>query len=253
MRYATREGCEALLPWLARARERWGARPGRCEPVALRARLSSPIVRPRRGGVSVEGMLQHAVIVAETGEMPDTAFADWPRDLLCDVPVPVEDVEMLGRPIACASWPTFDAAGPREGVVMYTHKPELEGVAARKLMVAGGECKPKRVAVPTLAAATVTWHLRADVERLRALLAGCRSLSRWRGAGHGSVEAWEVLPSRDDWSLTRGGSPSRPLPIADLATAAERFPGGYDVDRQTTRAPYWHHASRCLVALPPGA
>lgn len=233
---------------LASARERWRARPDRVEPITLRAWLSAPVAMPRVGAVTIEGLLQCAMLTAETGMIPRDAIGDHDGSFL-DLPVPIADVEMHGRTIACASWPVW-SPDARESLMMHTHKPEAEQLGMRKVYITGGEAKPKRVYVPTRAASWVEWSLVADRERLRALLDGCRALAKWRGA-LGSVDRWEVIGASVDHSLTRDGSPARSLPVLDEAEAIERFPRGYVLDECQTRAPYWHRATRALCACPP--
>lgn len=240
---------DRLLPWLPRAREAWLPRAGKAEPLVLRAWLSEPLATYRRGEVTIEGPLQHAVVIAASGVHPGSAFAGFPGDLLADVPIPIVDAITPHGPIACASW-ARRSPDARETGLMHVHKPEAEQLGARVVYITGGEAKPKRAIVPTVAATWLEWGIVADRERLLALLPGVRALGKWRG-GLGSVSHWEVIPSREDYSLTRGGSPARALPVADEAEAMERFPTGYVLDMQTTRAPYWHQSTRRLVACPP--
>ena len=232
--------------WLDGARARWLPRSE--ESMLVRAWLSAPVALPRIGAVTLEGLLQSAVIVAETGALPGDAFAAHDGGFV-DLPVPIADVQMHGLAVACASWPTW-SPDAREALVMHTHKPEAEQLCARKVYVTGGEAKPKRVPVPTMSAAYVEWCVRGDRARIIELLDGCRALSKWRGA-MGSVDRWEVMRVSLDLSLVRDGSPARPLPVADEAEAIERFPRGYVLDECQTRAPYWHRATRALCACPP--
>ncbi len=240
---------DQLLPWLSRAREAWLPRAGKAEPLVLRAWLSGPLATYRRGEATIEGPLQHAVVIAASGAHPGSAFAGFPDDAFADVPIPVADVVTPHGAIACASWPRR-SPDARETGLMLVHKPEAEQLASRVVYITGGEAKPKRAIVPTVAATWLEWDLLADRERLLALLPGVRALGKFRG-GLGSVDRWEVIPSRDDRSLVRDGSPARALPVADEAEAMERFAAGYVLDMQTTRAPYWHQSTRRLVACPP--
>lgn len=235
---------------MPRAREEWGARDGRCEPLTIRAWLSSPVAKLRRGEATIEGALQHAVVIAAAGRVPCEAFAGFPRELFADVPIPVADVVMHGAPIACASWPRW-SQDARDRGIQFVHKPEAEQLGMRVVYITGGEAKPKRTEVETVAAAWLEWSLFADRERLTALLDGVRAVGKWRGSGLGAVSRWEVIPERDDYSLTRGGSPARALPVEDEAEAVERFPAGYVMEVATTRAPYWHQSTRRLVVCPP--
>lgn len=249
LRVGTLDDLTPLLPWLPSARERWLPRHGHTRPLTLRAWLSAPVALPRVGAVCIEGVLQHAMVIAETGHLPGEVFACFPRHLFANLPVPIADVEMHGRAIACASWPR-SSPDAHEALIMHTHKPEAEQLGLRKVYITGGEAKPKRVPVPTLAVTWMEWSLLADGARLTALLAGARALAKWRGA-LGSVDRWEVIGASEDYSLLRDGSPARVLPVLDEAEAMERFPRGYVLDEQNTRAPYWHRATRSLVACPP--
>jgi hypothetical protein len=45
------------------------------------------------------------------------------------------------------------------------------------------------------------------------------------------------------------GHPARPLPVESEAASRALFPHA-EVTVSSTRAPYWHRASRCLCAVP---
>ena len=246
MRTARPDEAVQILPWLAEARERWGARPEHTRPLTVRVRLRSPLVRQRRGEHSLDGLLGFAVVAEVTGLRPDDAFAGVPRDLHVDIPIPIVDDPETG--VARASWPRF--VGPvRAGVAMHVRKPEAEGLGGRKVFVAGGEAKPTRDTVPIVSVHAMEWDVVGDGERIRALLADRLGIGGRRGSGYGIAGAWEVLDAAEDHSLMRDGSPARPMPLrGDEDT---RYPGGWLLAEMATHAPYWHRATRQLCAVPP--
>lgn len=249
MRLLTPDETDAALPWCARARATWACRPARAEPLVVRVEFVLGPARPRVQGITLEGALQAAVVTHATGVAPSDAFVGFDAETQADLPLPLRDVEMHGRPIACAAWPRW-APGTVEAVTSYVHKPEWEGIGSRKVGVASGEGKPKRQHVPYLAASWADFDVVGDRERLVALVAWMNGLGGRRSAGHGAILRAAVAPSDADRSLLRDGSPARALPVADEAEAVARFPRGYVLAECGTRAPYWHRGSKTLCACP---
>lgn len=245
MRRATPEEADALCAWLPAAREAWLPRLEHTRPLIVRAWLSSPLVRPRRGELALDALLGYAVVARASGELPCDAMAHVPSGLHVDIPVPIADDPETG--VACAAWPRHERA--REALTRYVRKPEVEGLPGRRVWVAGGECKPTRDDTPLRCAAWIEWDVVGDAERIEALLADCHALGGRRAAGHGAVLRWEVRDAGADHSLVRDGSPARPLPLQGDEDA--RFPGGWLLAEMSVRAPYWHRATRTLCAVPP--
>lgn len=244
---------DANRAWLARARERWAARPEHVEPLTLRMWLAAPIAWDGYDGLTLEGALQCAVVVHETGRLPDDVFAGCPRDLSIadgDIAIPIADEVIHGHRVACASWarPSRDAVE----TVRYRRKRARVDVmpGSGKLLIAGGPFKSLNVPVPTVTTIYLDFHVRADRERLESLLhTEALTLGRWRSAGLGVVRGTEVLSDPEDRSLTWRGTPQRSIPVRD-AQDAERYAAPYDLRPATTRAPYWHRRSETLCVVP---
>lgn len=246
MRRATVAEADALCPWLPAAREAWLPRPEHTRPLVVRAWLSSPLVRQRRGEHALDALLGYAVVARAAGELPSDAMAHVPRDLHVDIPVPIADDLETG--VACASWPRMERA--REGLARYVRKPEVEQLGAKRVLVAGGSGKPTRDDTPLIVAAWLEWDVVGDAERIEALLADCIALGARRASGHGKLLHRATVRAADaDRSLVRDGSPARPVPIRGDEDA--RYPGGWVLAEMATRAPYWHRATRTLCAVPP--
>ena len=237
--------------WLLRARDRWA--PRHVEPLTLRMWLGAPITWDGYDGIRVEGALQYAVVVHETGRMPDDVFHGCPRDLSAvdeDIQVPIWDEEHCGFRIACASW-AQPSPGAIETLRFRRKRARIDVMPGNgKLLISGGNFKSLNQPIPTLTALYVDFHMRADRERLSELLGhDAMVLGRWRSAGLGQVVGSEILDDPEDRSLTHRGVPMRTIPVKD-SEDARRFSPSYDLRPATTRAPYWHTRSRTLCAVP---
>lgn len=239
----------SALPWLAAARAAW--LPRESAPLIVRAWLWSPVAVDALDGLQIEGALTWAVVALATGEPPPEAFAAI-RGPHVELPVPIADVDVMGRPIACAS----DAQLPSvatEVLRKRRRKPHPEAMGLAKVQTNGGPYKALDIGTPAVTTPCVWWHVRGDRARLAALLREVHAIGRGRSGGLGQVLGWEVMDDPDDASLTRDGRPMRPLPVRDELDADARFPGGYELRETSTRAPYWHRATRALCACPVAA
>lgn len=236
------------LPWLDRARELY--LPRAVESLIVRAWFASPVAADVVHGLRLESALGWVVVAHATGEPPPEGFAGVPRGTHVDIPVPIADVWMEGRPIACASdvqLPGDDAVS--EVVRVRRQRTHPEAFAAAKVITSGGPYANAQRPTAALTTPCAWWHVRADRERLEALLSDLHALGKGRAGGLGHVAGWEVLPDPDDASLVRDGRPMRPLPVRDREDAAERYPGA-TVREASVRAPSWHRATRCLCVVP---
>lgn len=236
------------------ARERWSARPERVEPLIVRAWLSSPVAWDARDGLAIDGALQWAVVLDVCGVLPGDAFAGWPRGVAAEIAAPIADVIQHGRRIACASAPRV-APGATESLRKRRARPHPEAYGrGDRVYCNGGAFKALDLPIPTLTAPWIEWAVRGDRERIAALLSQVYGLGRDVARGLGAVRGWEITADPDDSALERDGAPARPLPVEDAAEARSRWPWGrYDLRETTTRAPYWHRASRTLCAVPVSA
>jgi hypothetical protein len=136
------------LPWLQRAGERWGC--VNAEPLRLRAWLAAPIVWDAYDGLRIEGAIQHAVVAIEAG-VPSDVFADAPRDLSVDIPIPIADVEIGGRQIACASLAVAPPCAI-ETVRFLRKRARVEALGVASVMIGQGPYKSMQIPKATLTA-----------------------------------------------------------------------------------------------------
>lgn len=238
--------------WLARAAER--CRPRSSEPLRLRVWLRSPLVWDAWNGVGIDGALQHAIVLRETGRLADDVFADAPRSVFADIAVPLADVERAGRRIACASWAQPPVCAVES--LRYWRKrarAELMPIPGGKgvLVTGGGAYKSLQIPVPTLATPYVDFFVVGDRSLLSDLLRDVGAIGRGRAGGLGSVLGTEITSESEDRSLRWRGRPMRATPVADEHEAALHFEhGAYELREAATRAPYWHMSTRALCAMP---
>ena len=235
--------------WLARAARDWTA--GGTAPLTARAWLASPVAYDARDAVTLDGALSWVVVADASGTTPDDAFADAPRDSYVTIPLPLARQDYPAGWVWCASsaqWPD----GARDDVRKWRKRPHPETLGTSgKIVTAGGAYKALDLPVPTRVSPWVDFHVRADRDRLTALLRGIHALSRGRGGGLGAVDGWELLDDPADRSLVCDGRPMRPLPVRNADEAARLYaPGSYELRVCGVRPPYWHRAVKTLAAVP---
>ncbi len=240
---------EMNAPWLARAR-RW--LPRAVEPLRMRVWLSSPVAWDGRTPITIEGALQFVVVGLATGRSPDDVFAGCPHDLKPEIAIPVADVELGGRAIACASigWPPSCAV---ETVRWRRKRARVEAYGVDRLMIAGGWGKSLNIPVAALVTPFLDFYLRGDRRLLAALCRELGGLGRDSTRGLGSVVGVELDPDPEDRSLFLDGAPQRALPLLlDGGPTDPRVmaPDTWDEREATTRAPYWHRSTTTLCAVP---
>lgn len=236
--------------WLARA-ERW--RPRTVSPLRVRAWFSAPVVWDDRDPITLEGPLQFVVVVRETGRLPDDVFDGIERDGVVEIPIPVEDVAIDGRPIACASWgfPPWCAV---PSVRWRRKRARAEAYNVTRLQVAGGWAKNLNIPVGTLTTPYLDFYVRGDRAQIEDLLRDMGGLGRDSTRGLGTVLGYEVTPDPDDRSLLFQGGPQRAIPIVMDGGAWDvrsYDPGRFEERPMTTRAPYWATtATETICACP---
>lgn len=235
-----------------------GATRWRCRdaaPMVLRAWLSAPIAWDSWDGITVEGALQHAVVIRTAGRMPDDL--QWPSEGM-EIPIPVADVDIAGRPIACASWaqPAWLAS---EAHRWRRKRARAESYALRSVVVGCGTYKALQIPTPTMVTPWLDFHLEADRALLTDLLRDVGAIGRARGGGLGVVEGWEMLPPMISVGplvrVVGDGpwlAPMRTLPVSpEHGWSDDAYVEGTFVRRvATTRAPYWLRHSACDCAVP---
>jgi hypothetical protein len=230
-------------PWLERARARWA--PRSAEPLRLRVWLrSAGLAYDPYQGVQLEGALQHLVVLIETGRMPADVFARKPRAVATDIQIPIADVPIEGRPIACASWGMFPVFALES--VRWLRKRARHGMlnppGGRGIIpIAGGAYKSLNIPVARMSSPWVDFHVRGDRTLLASLCPRLTALGRHRS--HVEVMAVEIDPDPLDASLWLDDNPQRVIPVP-AGTAGAR--------ECTTRAPYWAVGSMALCVVPGG-
>lgn len=224
--------------WLARA-ERW--KPTRSEPFRVRVWLSGPVVWDDQSPLTLDGALQFAVVLRETGHLPDDVFSEVDRDGVTPIPIPVDDVGIDGLPIACASWglpPPIAVLGVR----WRRKRARAEAFSAARIQVAGGWAKSLNIPIGVLHTPWLDFYLRGDPDKTVDLLREIGGLGRDSTRGLGTVLGYEVAPDPDDRSLLYQDVPQRALPLVmdgGLSDPRTLAPGGYEERMMRTRAPYW--------------
>jgi len=216
--------------------------------------MASPVIWDAYDGLRLEGALQYAVVALESGSVPSDVFADAPRDIAVDIPIPIVDVEIGGRRIACASVALAPPCAI-ETVRFIRRRARVEALAVGKVLISGGPYKSTNIPKATVTTPWVDFFVRGDRARLATLLKDVSSLSASRAGGLGVVLGWQIDDDPDDRSLVYRDAPQRTLPLVSDGGEwdLQRFdPTTYEIREATTRAPYWHQRSRaeCLTPVP---
>lgn len=108
--------------------------------------------------------------------------------------------------------------------------------------VAAGRHKAYDLTLPARIARRLEWYVvgHAD-EILRVLQTHMTAVGRKVGHGHGRVLRWRVDEWAHDWSVSRGGKLTRPMPAG-----YQRGP----VQRRGIRALYWHPSRQIECVVP---
>lgn len=241
------------MDWLPQAKQHWLPRPDHVAAYRVRVWFQSPIAYDPYYPLTLEGALQHEVILRTTGRLPDDVFADY-RGPLVDIPIPIVDVDRAGRKVAACSVAQL-APGAHESVRRKRKRGRYELYAmpgGRGLLkTSEGSMKSLDVPIQTRVSPYVDFFCVGDGQRLKSLLPTLYRLGRCRGGGLGAVVGCELDLATEDRSLTYRGAPQRILPVASGEDAAREFTAGsYEVRECGTRAPYWHRGSWTLAAVP---
>jgi hypothetical protein len=222
--------------WLAAA-ERWY--PQRVEPLRICIQIADQIAWDDLNGMHcLEGALQWVVVARETGRVPSDVFRGC--DERVNIPIPLTDVEIAGRTIACCSWarPALRVSDVR----WIRKRADIEALRLNQVRINGGEHKSTQVPVATLATPFIDFFVRGDRDLLADLMTDIVSLGRARGAGLGVVHRWGIAEDHEDRSLVWRGQPQRMIPIVmdgGIYDVRSYEPGSFVERMSTTRAPYW--------------
>lgn len=238
--------------WLERAREKWA--PASSHPLRLRAWLDSELGWDGYDGITLEGALQCAVVLRETGRVPGDVFGDCPVDapvLERDIQIPIADtlVQVDGTlfPLALITHARF-SPDARQTIRAQRSRPRADSYQATKVNTAEGATKAVNGKVATVTCSYLDFWCIGDRVKLDQLLGDCCQLGRSRVGGMGAVSGWEVSEGPD---VTIEAAHimrlrTRPYDSNDIGlfdgTAEERF--------STLRAPYWHQATRTRCVVP---
>jgi hypothetical protein len=230
--------------------------PRRARPLHLRVWLESPIAWDGRDPITIEGALQHEVVLRATGRDPADVFAGY-RGPRVEIPIPIVDVEIGGRPIACASI-GFPPTGtwPRPGSVpslrYRRRRADVDAYGATRITTSAGWAKSLNIPVPTLATPWLDFYVRGDRDLLEDLLRGVGGLGRDNARGLGVVLGTEILPDPEDRSLLYRNVPQRVLPRMESGpyAASALAPGTWTPRDAATRAPYWMPDTRTTCVCP---
>lgn len=243
--------------WRASAAANWSVRDNASEPCRIRAWLGSPVAWDGYTAVCVEGALQYAVVLLESGQVPGEAYASIGRGW-CPPPIPIADVTVIdatGRymEIACCSVGISPPIA-HETMRVRRRRARVDALNVPGILgTAGGWAKALNIPVPTLSTPWLDFHAVADVERLRSLLREVPNLARDAKRGLGSVIGWEVETTKVEQWLAQDGRLMRILPVCSDSSvlAPDMFdPSSFDLRESGTRAPYWHEASRTTCIVP---
>jgi hypothetical protein len=217
--------------------------------------MAAPVAWDGYDPITLEGALQSAVVLRETGRTPDDVFVGCPSDASledADIQIPISDVpiHVEGRaiPIACCSVGRFsEDAVP---TLRYIRKrPRAENYRTKIVNIAMAEYKASNIPVATVTCTSITFWVLGDAERLRDLLRDCGHLGAHRSGGLGSVLGWEVTVDATSahwpaWQDERGRlMRSVPDSLCEYAIGFERRAANL-------RAPYWHKRTQALCKVP---
>lgn len=218
---------------------------GQVETLEVSALMASPVAIDPQHPLMLEGALGCAVIAAVTGRTPDEVGLG--ASTFVDLPIPIADGEREGCKVARAS----QAAGEGLGVVRYIRKRTRSEALGLAKVVEVAEFKAFNLPVVAKLYSVLRWCVFGDGAKLEQLLRLVHALGRGRQGGLGAVQGWRVRPAASDWSWTKDGQPTRPLPVSSRAAAVAEFGPRAEVARIGYRAPYWHPAVSRLCAVPP--
>jgi len=227
--------------WLARA-ERWRA--SKSKSFTVRVWFSSPVAWSDNG-VQIDGLLQRLVVERETSRLSDDVFAECPRGLNPEIPIPVADVEIMGLPIACASW-GWPPPIAVESLRWRRKRARLEAMSGGRLTIAGGAFKSTNIPVQALTTPWLDFHLAGDAALVRDLLGDATAIGRGYSSGLGTILGVEYMPDPEERSLAWKGEPMRSLPLGKGCPKLNDPICG----EKATRAPYWANKNVCVCAVP---
>lgn len=240
-----------MFSWLEGARTRWHREP--FVPLHVRTWLSAPVSWDGRDAITLDGVLQFAVVLLETGRLPDDVFAELPSPSpRIDLPIPIADRDVGGTLIACASWGR-PARCAIESLRYRRKRARAEAYNIERVGISGGWAKSLNLPIATLTTPYLDFAVVGNEALVRELLREVGGIGRDHNRGLGSVLGHEVWAVTEDHSLLRDGVPQRSLPLAADGGASDPrrlASSGWEERVVATRAPYWHQTGRVRCAVP---
>lgn len=241
---------KANKPWLQRA-ERW--LPVERDKVRIRCWLGSPIFWDGFEPIQLEGALQYAVILRETGRTPDEVYAGIGEGW-APPPIPVASMDRIhGRPpmhLASSAVPSPRAVESKR-MRRKRARTDVLGVKG-KLQIAGGWAKSLNIPQPTLVTPYLDFYVMGDPGLLTDLMRDVPALGRDHSRGLGTLVGFEIESTRIG-PVVSDGRLMRPVPVEfRIGNGAVPIdPSTYMIRECGYHAPYWHRASRtnCMVPL----
>lgn len=225
---------------------RWA--PDAPESLLVRAWLASPVACDGYDPLTIEGPLQSAVCLRETGRLPDDVYAACPISAALtdtDIQIPIVDTERDGVPIAHASAGWF-APGAIATKRQSWKRANAEEYGKPIVKVSEAANKTQMILKATITSLHIDFYVQGDRAKLTDLLRDVPHLGAGRSGGLGQIEGWEVLSSPANWWwFGPGRRLMRALPSGLTATA-----NLFDEREATLRAPYWHPRTRQPCGVP---
>lgn len=237
---------EANSEWISRARARWS--PEHPEPLLVRAWLAAEVAYDGFDPLTIEGALQVAVCIRETGRPPDDVYSGCPVSApldATDIQIPIVDTVVGGIPIAHASvgWFAPDAVATKR---QNWKRADAENYNQPIVKVSEAGTKTQMVLKATVTTTHVDFYVEGERAKLLDLLGDVAALGAGRSGGIGAVHGWEAIPVPVCWWwLGPGERLMRTLPASTHGDAR-----GCDIREATLRAPYWHPRTRRTCGVP---
>ena len=120
----------------------------------------------------------------------------------------------------------------------------------RKAKIDTSQGKEKSYDLPLFLRLTprIDWFAVGDKTEIERLLKGVTGLGKKRSHGHGQVHLWEVKKIAEDWSLSKNGQLTKPIPANKYLDLGLIHP--CDVVNWGYRPPAWLPENKTLCVMP---
>jgi len=220
------------------------------QPLKITCRIADGCI------VSTDGLFSlDSLLAAEWMRQnhPEQYYSDGAKNELIESVLPLAEVEICGQRIWAASVAQYHLYGEQ---TYYWHKRFDERLAGmyldepKRVNTGSGEFKGYRMPVNVLLISDLTWFAVGDLDAVRELLMGIRSLGKKRAYGFGAVAldecgdpCWTVESWPDGWSIRGpGGKLMRAVPWDGQSSGTVR--------RWGIRPPGWLPANQVVAQIP---